>query len=204
MPITLRKRQRDPRNDPHAPGLELDRELAERIVKGDREALARFVDRHIGAVYKYVARYVGPGHEELISEVVRATFTDALNRMKHYASGRAHAPMRLWLLKRANHHVARRRARLKAPGTDAAADDVAAHDVAAHDVAAESEELAALRKAMSSLPPRYAAALSAALFEELPPEEMAIALGASPARAMRLLRGALRRLDRLTVVEEDT
>ncbi len=196
MPITLPKRDRNPKNDPHAPGLEADRELAGRIVKGDREALARFVDRHLGAVYKYVARYVGPGREELTSEVVRATFTDALNRMKSYASGRARVPMRLWLLKRANHHVARRRARLKAPGEDAAAS-------AADGGVAESEELASLRKAMLSLPPRYAAALSVALFEELPPEEMAIALGASPRRAMSLLRRALRRLDRVAVVEED-
>jgi|GEM_PF-2794911 len=203
MQLALSKRKQDLKHDPHAPGLELDRELARRITKGEKEALALFVDRHLGAIHKYVTRCLGPGHEEVASEVVRAAFADALKRMKSYANGRSAMPMRVWLLKRANGHIARRRKLLIAAQhperSEASALD---SDAAEARTNLESEELTALRNIMLKLPARHATALSLALFEEMPAEEMARTLGRSPARSMRLLRAALRRLDRVAAAEE--
>jgi RNA polymerase sigma-70 factor (ECF subfamily) len=203
MQLALPKRKQDLKHDPHAPGLELDRELARRIMKGEKEALALLVDRHLGAVYKYVMRYLGPGHEELASEVVRATFADALKRMKSYANGRSSVPMRLWLLKRANGHLARRRKLLiAARGPERSEASGLDSDAANARTNPESEELTALRNFMLRLPARHVTTLSLALFEEMSTEEMARTLGRSPARTMRLLRAALRRLDKVAAAEE--
>lgn len=187
MPLTLRKRDRTPRIGSHAPGFELDRALAERLAKGDRQALSLFVERHSGSVYKYVMRYLGPGQDELAAQVLRATFADALKRMHAYASGRASVPMSLWLLRRANHHIARRRKAIQANTPEAAS---------------ETQELVNLRRAMRTMPPRHASALSAALFEAVSPEDMGYVLGVSPPRAMRRLRAALRRVSKTEPVEE--
>ncbi len=57
-----------------------------------------------------------------------------------------------------------------------------------------SDTLTALRQEMSKLPMHLHAVLALALFEEMPPEEMAGALRTTPAGAMRLLRSALKRV----------
>src|SRR5919201_6063537 len=87
------------------PGLEVDRELARRIGEGDRVALGRWLDRHLGAVYGYLARRLGPGYEEVAADVARATFADAFRRLGPYARGAASMPMRLWLLKLAGERL---------------------------------------------------------------------------------------------------
>ena len=55
------------RKPPTTPGMEADRDLAQLILKGDREAMSRLLDRHLSAVYSYLRRRTGPGHDELIS-----------------------------------------------------------------------------------------------------------------------------------------
>ena len=161
------------------PSYEQDRELAERIVGGDKEALTRLVDRHIGPVYKYLKRRLGPGNEALAGDVVEAAFVEVLGRVQPYAQGRASLPMRLKLIRVANKHLSKRRRRI-------AKEQPAGGP--------ESEELTALRREMVRLPVRHQAALSLALFEEMPPEDMAGALGTTTSGAMRLLRNALKRV----------
>lgn len=180
---------REKRQADHArhPGIQVDTELAVQLRDGRQEALARLLDRHLGGVYKYLYRRLGPGYEPLIAETVEATFTEALRRMRPFARGTARTPLRLWLLRLANRQLAQRRARLRAvPGTK---------DEGQALQASEDVELANLRAIMRTLPSRQGAVLALALFEELPAEEIAFALGVTPARAMRLLRGALRRVE---------
>ncbi len=173
------KRDKEKVRAVRSPGLALDIELASGMAEGDRQALTRLVDRHAGPLYRYVARRLGPGHEALVEEVTRATFGDALRRMRPYARGWASVPMQLWLIRLANHHLARKLKRPQnAPNTDRV----------------ESAELQRLRAAMADLPSRQQAAISLALFEGLDAAEIAASLGISPARAMRLLRHALRRV----------
>jgi DNA-directed RNA polymerase specialized sigma24 family protein len=162
--------------DVMSPGQALDRELADRILKGDREALARWLDRHLASVYGYVTRRLGPGQGLLAAEVTRATFEEAMRHLKPYARGKASTPMRLWLIRRAGAKLARRRGK---PAPSPAGAD-------------ESAQLVHVRGAMHAMSSRKETALALALFEGMPATEIAAALGTSQGRAMRLLRGALR------------
>jgi RNA polymerase sigma factor (sigma-70 family) len=162
------------------PGEELDMELARQMSEGSQEALVRFVDRHVGFLYKHLHRRLGPEHDALIESVVHATFATAFRRMRPYARGSAHTPMRLWLLRLAGRELSRHRKEIS-PIRGVNVD------------AGESEELIELRKAIASLPPRQQAAMFMALFEGMSAEEVAGALGVRQARAMRLLRNGLRR-----------
>jgi DNA-directed RNA polymerase specialized sigma24 family protein len=175
-PFQKEDQQNKPRLAPEAPGDALDRELARGILRGDREALARLLDRHLGPVYGYVVRRLGPGHDDLAWEVATATFEEAMRDMKRYATGSPSRPMRLWLLNIAGRHLARR-----------------ARSYAANPAPEmEGGRLLRLRRAMNALSPRKQAAFSLALVEELPPDELAGALGVGLPRAMRILRSALK------------
>jgi DNA-directed RNA polymerase specialized sigma24 family protein len=162
---------------------ESDRLLAERVLAGDRQALAMLLDRHLGPVYRYLSAMFGPGNEQLVAEITRAVFRDAftVRRLRPYARGRVSTPMRSALLRAANRQLAARRpastVRVQATGP--------------------GDERAALRRAVLSLPARQRDALALALFENMAAEGLARTLGVGPARAMRLLRGALRRMDKL-------
>ena len=164
---------------PRTPAYEQDCELAARVAEGDKEALIRLIDRHVGPVYKYLSRRMGPGNEALAGDVVEAAFRELLLRIQPYARGNTSLPMRLKLFRLANKHLARRRRR------------VVKENMVGEEA---SESLTSLRQEMSKLPMRHQAALALALFEEMPPEEMAGALRTTPAGAMRLLRGALKRV----------
>lgn len=153
-------------------GTALDYELARRISEGDREALSRLLDRHLGTVYAYVARRLGPEHEDLVADVTRATFQQALRRLKPYARGTASTPMRLWLLRLA--------------GGQLADETITTNDKA-------GGESSALHPALDRLPSRQQTVFSLALFEGLAPEEIAAASGLGLSRAMRLLRSSLKR-----------
>lgn len=165
-----------------------DRELAERMVGGDRRALAQLLDRHLGRVYKYVSRCCGPGNEQLVAEVVRTTFEQAvtMRRLRRYAQGRETAPLLYLLLRLANRHLARKRARIVVT------------------VTGPDDEAGQLRRAIFTLPARQQAALALALFEELPAEDIAGVLGVRVARAMRILRNALWRIGPLVQVQHDS
>lgn len=163
-----------------APGDEVDRELAQQMADGSGEALARFVDRHVGYVYRHLQRRLGPGNDGLIDEVARATFVAAFRRMRPYVRESARTPMRLWLVRLAGRELGRRRKAMMQASDPANVD-------------AESEELVTLREAIAVLPRRQGAAVCMALFDGMSSEEIAGALGVRQARAMRLLRNGLRR-----------
>src|SRR4051812_10662075 len=165
---------------PTTPGMEADRELAQLILNGDREAMSRLLDRHLSAVYSYLRRRTGPGHDEMIAAVVTATFADALRHMKRYASGAETMPLRARLIRTAGKQLA------KQPRSQVERGN-------------ESDNLNSLRTAMLKLAPRKQDVLALALFEGLNAEEIAEATGYSQARSMRLLRSGLKQTEKLLV-----
>ena len=165
---------------PTTPGMEADRELAQLILKGDREAMSHLLDRHLSAVYSYLRRRTGPGHDEIIAAVVTAAFEDALRRMKRYASGAEAMPLRARLIRTAGKQLAKQPRSHVEQGN-------------------ESDNLHSLRTAMLKLAPRKQTVLALALFEGFNAEEIAEATGYSQARSMRLLRGSLKQTEKLVV-----
>jgi len=172
----LKKEDPRARRTSESPGDLLDAELARQVVKGDREALAHLLERHIGPVYGYVERRLGPGRSELTREVVEATFEEALRGIKRYARGPMSRPMRLWLVNIASRQLARRHRAISAK----------------REPYTESGRLLRFRRVLDALAPRKQAALFLALVEELPPQELAGALGTGLPGAMHLLRSALK------------
>jgi RNA polymerase sigma-70 factor (ECF subfamily) len=83
--------------------MDLDLESAR---SGDREAMARIVDRHYDAVYRFCARRVGP---ELAQDAAQETFLSAQKRLKSFGGN---AALSTWLFGIAHNHcrnLARRR-----------------------------------------------------------------------------------------------
>ena len=181
------------------PGLQIDRELARRIGEGDREALARWLDRHLSAVYGYVARRLGPGYEDVAADVARATFSEALRRLGQWARqaaplharGATSTPMRLWLLKLAGHFV---ESRVQGPESK-----VTAGQTDSGLWTLDSGLPEGLRETLGRLPRGQQVVMSLALFEGMGPEEIAAASGRGVSRAMRDLRRALKRTGRILV-----
>jgi len=167
------------------PGLASDCELAARIKEGDREALRRLVERHIGRLHSYLLHRLGEGHDELVDRVVAATFSDALRRLTPYTKGTATTPMNLWLIRLAERNLARTRS--ASPST----------------VDAPPSDLTRLHAAMSALPNRHRFVLSLAVFEQMPPGDIAAALGTTPSGAMRRLRSALKRVGQVLAKQEE-
>jgi DNA-directed RNA polymerase specialized sigma24 family protein len=112
-------------------------------------------------------------------------FEKALRGLKPFAQGRDTVSMQSWLLKLAGQRLAKESVRI--PGDPQAG--------------SESERVPRLRERLRRLPARQQAALSLALFEALPPEEIAGGTGQSLSAAMRTLRRALRRVG--TVVDQE-
>lgn len=161
------------------PSLELDISLANEINDGSRAALERVVRRHLAPVYRYVLLRLGPDKEELAARITSDAFDDAMRGMRRYPRGEKTVPMRYWLLRLANRRIAR--ARSKRP-THSDRIDVTGDD------------LWELEEAVAELKGRQGAVVALALFEEMPPEEIAAALGVSRRAAMRALRQALRQV----------
>jgi DNA-directed RNA polymerase specialized sigma24 family protein len=159
--------------------LAYDRELAARIHAGDRAALERFVDRHAGTVYRYMAHRLGEEQDDLAHRLTAEAISDALGKLGGYARGRADTPVELWLLRVAERRLAKSKLR-RVPPPDRP-DDV-------------EPDVDVVRRALSRMPSRRAFPLALAVFQQLTAAEMAGALGTSPARAMRQLRAALKRV----------
>lgn len=188
MPSVLAKRLKLNNNLPRRlPDMETDYELALQTSEGTRAALAQLVDRHIGPLYTYLLRRAGSGSEKLAGEVVQATFRHALRRMRPYVRGTATAPMRLWLIRLANRELARKRGKKRSKPSPPKPGETS---------------LDTLRRVLPALSARDEAVLSLAIFEGMPAADIATSLGTSPARAMRILRHALRRVDAFLIAEE--
>ncbi len=163
------------------PSLELDISLANQINDGSRAALERVVSRHLAPVYRYVSLRLGPGKEELAARITSDAFDDAMRRMRRYPRGEKTVPMRYWLLRLANWRIARLRSKKR---------------TLSDEIEVTGDDLWELEEAVAELKGNRAATAVLALFEEMPPEEIAAALGVSRRAAMRSLRQALRHIDK--------
>lgn len=161
------------------PSLELDIALATQVNEGSRAALERVVSRHLAPVYRYVLLRLGPGKDELAARITSDAFDDAMRGMRRYPRGEKTLPMRYWLLRLANRRIAR--AMSKKPKHSDQID-------------VTGDDLWELEEAVAELKGRQGAIVALALFDELPPEEIASALGVSRRTAMRCLRQALRQI----------
>ena len=177
MKLPLPKRNEDRQAIP--PGLAYDRDLAARIHAGDMAALERFVDRHCGTVYRYIAHRLGEEQDDLTHRLTAEAISDALGKLGGYARGRADTPVELWILRVAERRLAKSK-QPKVPTPDRLDED--------------EPDVAVLRRALSRMPSRHAFPVALAVFQQLTATEMAESLGTSPARAMRRLRAALRRV----------
>lgn len=186
--------------------MDYDCEIAARIKEGDRKALRQFVERHIGRLHTYLLHRLGEANDDIIDNVAAATFNDALRRIGPYASGAAATPMDLWLIRLAERNLSK--LHHNPPSTAASKSDNA--KLITHNHALERSEgsklppsdLNRFRAALSAIPNRHRAVLSLAVFEQMPAGEIAQSLGVSPARAMRRLRDALRRLNKVLEEQE--
>ncbi|MDQ3705621.1 MAG: sigma-70 family RNA polymerase sigma factor [Chloroflexota bacterium] len=163
------------------PSLQLDIALANEVNNGSRAALERVVRRHLAPVYGYVLHRLGPGKDELAARITSDTFDEAMRGMRRYPRGEKTVPMRHWLLRLASRRIAR--LKLKKPRHSDRVDGA-------------GDDLRELQEAVAELKGKQGAAVALALFDEMPPEEIASALGVSRKAAMRSLRQALRHLGR--------
>jgi DNA-directed RNA polymerase specialized sigma24 family protein len=188
MKLTLPLQRDNPARKP--PGLAYDCELAARVRDGDRDALKLLVDRHMGRVQTYLLHRLGTGHDAMIEKVVAATFTDAMRRLRPYARGTASTPMEMWLIRLAERRLVQARPAAPPPvKVDKATDP--------------PSDLTRLRSAISSLRPRHGFVLALAVYEQMPPADIAATLGVTPTAAMRRLRAALMRVARVLQQQEE-
>jgi DNA-directed RNA polymerase specialized sigma24 family protein len=143
-------------------------------------------------------------HSDRIQQIVRATFRDAFNHLKPYANGTTRIPMRLWLIRRAERHIRNSRSQHATLSTQPELQGSRQRQGGAAQEPAlpERGSLDWLRPIMRDLPRRQEVALCLALFEKYTPEEIGYAMGVRPARAMRLLRGALLKVNKRVLAQE--
>jgi DNA-directed RNA polymerase specialized sigma24 family protein len=161
------------------PSLELDISLATDINNGSKAALERVVSRNLAPLYRYVLLRLGPGSEGLAERVTSDAFDDAMRGMRRYPRGEKTLPMRYVLLRLANRRLARLKAK-KLTHSD--------------ELDSIGDDLSELEEALAEVKGRQGAIVALALFEQMPPDEIAAALGVSRRTTMRCLRQALRRI----------
>ncbi|MEA2576244.1 MAG: hypothetical protein QOH93_3542 [Chloroflexia bacterium] len=161
------------------PNLELDISLANEINDGSRTALERVVRRHLAPVYGFVLLRLGPGKEEMAARITSDAFDDAMRGIDRYLRGEKTVPMRHWLLRLASRRIARLKSKKSAHYDE---------------IEVTGDDLWELEEAVAELKGQQGAVVALALFEEMPPEEIASALGVSRKAAMRCLRQALRQI----------
>jgi RNA polymerase sigma factor (sigma-70 family) len=167
---------------PAAEGLADDCALAAKVAEGDSASLARLLERHQARVNRYLQHRLGAGHEPFIQDVIKATFSDALQHIRPYARGTASTPMEYWLIRLAEHNLAR---------LQGAAAKAQVRNVSPKEDNQEEGDLPIVRRALAALPSQDSFVLALALFEGMSAPEIAATLGVSQARAMKRLRAAL-------------
>jgi RNA polymerase sigma factor (sigma-70 family) len=177
-------RQRAQRNNalPATEGLVDDCALAAKVIEGDTAALARLLERHQARVNRYLQHRLGAGHEPFIQDVIKATFSDALQHIRPYARGTASTPMEYWLIRLAEHNLAR---------LQGAAGKAQVRNGLAKEEVQKEGDLPIVRRALAALPAQDSFVLALALFEGMSAPEIAATLGVGQVRALKRLRAAL-------------
>ena len=156
-------------HSPDCRPLESDPELIQRILTGDRHALAVLYERYLPSVWRYVCARLR-GDEAGCRDVVSDTFLDAVRSLRSF-DGQA-GTVSGWLTGIARHKVADyRRSRSRAPG-ELVADPLAeGGDPAAQFAAEESRE--AVTAVLARLPDEQRQVLEWKYLDELSVREIA-------------------------------
>ncbi|MEP6776239.1 MAG: sigma factor-like helix-turn-helix DNA-binding protein [Chloroflexota bacterium] len=167
---------------PTTEGLGDDCALAAKVIEGDTAALARLLERHQARVNRYLQHRLGAGHEPFIQDVIKATFSDALLHIRPYARGTASTPMEYWLIRLAEHNLAK---------LQGIAGKAQVGSALAKEEVQDDGDLPIVRRALAVLPAQDSFVLALALFEGMSAPEIAATLGVGQVRALKRLRAAL-------------
>ncbi len=167
---------------PAAEGLADDCAFAAKVMEGDTAALARLLDRHQARVNRYLQHRLGAGHEPFIQDVIKATFSDALQHIRPYARGTTSVPMEYWLIRLAEHNL------VKLQGI---AGKAQVPSGPAKEEVQQEGDLPIVRRALTVLPAQDSFVLALALFEGMSAPEIAATLGVGQVSALKRLRAAL-------------
>jgi RNA polymerase sigma-70 factor (ECF subfamily) len=184
-----------------------ERELAQRILAGDDEALRVFYDGHLDRLYHFVlSRVDGSRHEA--EEIVQETFMACLHALPRF-DGRS--TLYSWLCSIAKHKVVdsrrqrTRRARVEIPLSQLEmSSEGLTGGVDGHRALGHHEELA--KDALLALPAHYQSVLTRKYVEERTTRDIAREVGQTPKAVESLLtraRNAFRRVFD-TLVEQDS
>lgn len=174
---------REDRTSPPAPALpSIDGDR-----RGDRKAMARFVELHSDAVYRFLHHRLD--RREVLDDLVQEVFLAAWTSLERF---RGESEVRTWLLSIARHKLGDHyRARLRGldPSEELDAERVpdapAAFDVDLQLDAAKREERT--RRTLATLPDSYRAVLVWRYWDERPTAEMAELTGHTEKSIERLL-----------------
>jgi DNA-directed RNA polymerase specialized sigma24 family protein len=167
---------------PAIEGLVDDCALAAKILEGNTTALARLLERHQARVSRYLQHRLGAGNDPFIQDVIKATFDDALHHIRPYARGTTSVPMEYWLIRLAEHNLAK---------LQAVAGKAQVKRGFGKEEVQEDGDLPIVRRALAALPSQDSFVLALALFEGMSAPEIAATLGVGHVRAMKKLRSAL-------------
>jgi len=149
-----------------------DDELIAAAARGDRDAFAALYRRRRPDVYRFALHMTG--RAAVAEDVAQDVFMTVIRDARRYEPGRSGVVP--WLLGIARNHARRRLAeRRHEPLPDPAAGPSAAGDPA--DGLSRDQELAALRRALGTLPVRYREAIVLCDLQELTYEDAAAAAG---------------------------
>lgn len=177
-----------------------DRVLVERASEGDAAAVTALYRRYVDRIYRFAYRRMGTHHRA--EEVTAATFERALRGLPDFVwQGGGFEP---WLFRIAANECAawfRREQRASRPRARMAMVAYAADETVADageriEAAFDAAEVAALRRALGTLNPRYQEVISLRYLSELSTEEAAAAMGCSKAVLSVTLHRAVSALHR--------
>lgn len=169
-----------------------DRLLVGRLLRGDEEAFAAFMDAHMGPLFRFAMRRTD-GDADAAEEIVQMTLCAAVRKLGTF---RGEASLLTWLMTFCRHEIsAWFRSRQRVPPLLELSDDLpeirsAIESISAEDVVARKETSALVQAILDSLPSRYGDVLEWKYIEELPVVEIAERLGTSAKAAESMLTRA--------------
>lgn len=173
-----------------------DRQLVNRMLRGEEAAFSRFFERHFPSLFRFAMSRVG--HDaDLAEDVVQATLIQAIRKLSTF---RGDAALFTWLCTFCRHEISanyrRRRRHIEHVSDDADALEAALERLEAADTDVPDNQLQreALRSEvlglLDQLPHHYGQALTWKYLEDLPVREIAQRLDIGPKAAESLLTRA--------------
>jgi RNA polymerase sigma-70 factor, ECF subfamily len=174
--------------------VEQDRQVLDRMIRGDQSALADLYDRHARTVYSLALRVVGDRAEA--EDVVQEVFTQAWRSCARY--DRTRATVAGWLVmmarSRSIDHLRMRQARPDATASPVEMPDPPGPGPAQEAMVIAGEAIQRLRRALGELPVTLRTPLELAYYEGLSQTAIAEKLGEPLGTIKTRMRTALQKL----------